>query len=363
MLWSLSLLFGCAAGGEILHRATGIPVPGTVIGMVLLFAGLCLVGRGGRPVSLPAGDGLLSYLALFFVPPGVGAVLRVASLAQSWPAVLFGILGSSVLALAITGRVAQALLLVAGPPSRRAGQRPVGARAVNAGISGLLLIGGTLLAFEAGRLLQRRLGGNALANPVLIAVLLMAGMVKLTGFSAAAYLDAVRPLELLLGPATVALALPLYRSAARIREAIMPVVVGVLTGCAVAAVSVVAIATALGAPPLLLRSIATKSVTAAISMGVAQQIGGDPQLAAALAVLTGISGAVICVRVLDLAGVRDPRARGLATGVTAHGIGTARMLAESAEAGAFSGLAMGAAGFAAGILVPIAAAVLNGFLR
>ncbi len=130
-----------------MHRATGLPVPGTVIGMILLFAGLCLAGREGTPVSLPAADGLLSYLALFFVPPGVGAALRVASLAQSWPAV---------------------------------------------------------------------------------------------------------------------------------------------------------------------------------------------------------------------AGVRDPRARGLATGVTAHGIGTARMLAESPEAGAFSGLAMGLAGFAVGVLMPLLSTLLGG---
>ncbi len=226
-------------------------------------------------------------------------------------------------------------------------------------MSGLLLLAGTLLAFETGVRLQRRLGGNALANPVLVAVVLMAAVVKLTGISGAAYLNAVRPLDLLLGPATVALALPLYRSAPRIRQAIMPVMLGVLTGGAVAAVSVVAIAATLEAPSLLLRSIATKSITVAISMSVAKEIGGDPQLAAALTVLTSISGAVICVRVLDLAGVRDPRARGLATGVTAHGIGTARMLTESAEAGAFSGLAMGLAGFAGGVLVPLAFKLLG----
>lgn len=110
MLWSFSVLFGCTAAGEMLHRVTGLPVPGTVIGMVLLLAGLCLAGHGGRPTSLPAADGLLAYFALFFVPPGVGAALRVASMAQSWPAIVFGILGSSVLALIVTGRVAQMLL-------------------------------------------------------------------------------------------------------------------------------------------------------------------------------------------------------------------------------------------------------------
>ena len=208
--------------------------------------------------------------------------------------------------------------------------------------------------------MQRRLGGSALANPVLIAVLLVAAALKATGIPFAAYAEGVRPLSLLLGPATVALALPLCRNWARIRQALLPVLAGVGAGAATAAVSAVAIAAALGGSDLLLRSIATKSATAAISMAVAQEIRGDPALAAGLAVLTGISGAVICTAVLDVAGVRDQRARGLATGVTAHGIGTARMLALDAEAGAFSGLAMGLAGFAVGVLVPLAAAWLRG---
>ena len=224
----------------------------------------------------------------------------------------------------------------------------------------LVPLAGTLLAFEAGVRVQRRLGGSALANPVLIAVLLVAAALKATGIPFAAYAEGVRPLSLLLGPATVALALPLCRNWARIRQALLPVLAGVGAGAATAAVSAVAIAAALGGPDLLLRSIATKSATAAISMAVAQEIRGDPALAAGLAVLTGISGAVICTAVLDLAGVRDQRARGLATGVTAHGIGTARMLALDAEAGAFSGLAMGLAGFAVGVLVPLAAAWLRG---
>jgi predicted murein hydrolase (TIGR00659 family) len=225
-------------------------------------------------------------------------------------------------------------------------------------MNGLLALAATLLAFEAGVRLQRRCNGMALANPVLVAVVLMTAVLSLTGTSAAAYFDAMQPLTLLLGPATVALALPLYRSASSIRRAIMPVLIGVFAGGTIAALTAVAVASVLGAPPTVIYSIASKSVTAAISMGVAKEIGGDPQLAAALSVLTGISGAVICVRLFNLLGIRDPRARGVAAGVTAHGIGTARMLAESPEAGAFSGLAMGLTGMAAGILLPFIAAAL-----
>jgi putative effector of murein hydrolase len=222
-------------------------------------------------------------------------------------------------------------------------------------LAALLPLAGTLLAFEVGLLLQRRFGGAPLANPVLIAVMLVACCLAATGTPTATYLDGVAPLSLLLGPATVALAIPLFRCLPRIREALLPTLVGVVIGSIVASASAVGIAAALGAGDLVVRSIASKSVTAAISMAVAREIGGDPVLATGLSVLTGISGAILCTLVFDLAGVRDARARGIATGIAAHGIGTARMLSLNAEAGAFSGLAMGLAGFVAGIGIPLAA--------
>ncbi len=110
MLWSLAVLIACQVLGELLHDLIGLPVPGTVIGMALLLIGLFLYGKKGRAASLPAADSLLPYLALFFVPPGVSAVMGISRILPVWPAVAFGILGSSVLTLAIAGRVAQALL-------------------------------------------------------------------------------------------------------------------------------------------------------------------------------------------------------------------------------------------------------------
>ena len=110
MLWSLAVLVACQALGELLHALIGLPVPGTVIGLALLLLGLSLYGRRGRVASLPAADGLLPYLALFFVPPGVSAVMGIGRLLPVWPAVALGILGSSVLTLVVAGRIAQALL-------------------------------------------------------------------------------------------------------------------------------------------------------------------------------------------------------------------------------------------------------------
>jgi putative effector of murein hydrolase len=116
-----------------------------------------------------------------------------------------------------------------------------------------------------------------------------------------------------------------------------------------------AIARALGAAPQTVLSMAPKSVTTPIAMGVAEQIGGLPSLTAALVLITGISGAVMGPWILDRLRIRDARARGLAMGTASHGIGTARALQENETAGAFSGLAMGLNGVVTAILVPILA--------
>jgi len=113
------------------------------------------------------------------------------------------------------------------------------------------------------------------------------------------------------------------------------------------------IAAHLGAGRQIVLSLAPKSVTAPIAMGIAEQIGGLPSLTAALVILTGITGAVFGTLILDRLGVKDPRARGLALGTASHGIGTARALQESETAGAFSGLAMGLNGVVTALLVPV----------
>ncbi len=210
----------------------------------------------------------------------------------------------------------------------------------------------TLLAFEAGLRIQRKLNGAAMANPVLTAVLLVVAMLKATSQSAEDYASSVQALPFLLGPATISLAVPLHRSLPRIRQAFGPVLVGIAIGVLTATLSAVLTVGALGASKLIVLSVSTKTATAAIAMAVAADIGADPSLAAGLSILTGIIGAVICTGVLDLVGVHDARARGLATGIAAHGIGTARMLALDAEAGAFAGLAMGLSGILVSVLIP-----------
>ena len=212
---------------------------------------------------------------------------------------------------------------------------------------------GTLAAYEAGLRVQRRFAGAAWANPVLIAVTLVTVVLAALGVSAADYMSGVQPLTMLLGPATIALAVPLYRSLPQVRVALIPILATVAVGGTIAIGTAVAVAQWLGAPSFVVHAMATKSMTAAVAIAVAPQIGGDPSLAAGIAVLTGIVGAVIFTTVLDWSGVHDERARGLATGTAAHGIGTARLLALAPGAGAFSSLAMSLTGLLGGIVLPM----------
>ena len=212
----------------------------------------------------------------------------------------------------------------------------------------------TLVAFEGARRVQRALGGAALANPVAIAVALVVGLLRVADRPAEEYAASVQVFSMLLGLATVSLGVSIHRSLPRIRQAFHPVLVGVLVGVVISTFSATWTAAMLGAPRSLLLSISTKTATAAVAVPVAREIGADPNLAAGISILTGIVGAVLCTGLLDLARVRDARARGLATGVAASGIGTARMLSLDAEAGGFASLGMGLSGILVGVVVPIA---------
>lgn len=217
----------------------------------------------------------------------------------------------------------------------------------------------TLLAYLAGRRLYTLAKGSPLLNPVLVAVVTLIVLLKLTHTDYQTYFQGAQFVHFLLGPATVAIALPLYRQLHALRRSAPAVAAALVIGSAVASLSAMALAKALGAAPQTVLSMAPKSVTTPIAMGVAEQIGGLPSLTAALVLITGIIGAVVGPWLLDRLKIRDQRARGLAMGTASHGIGTARALAESQTAGAFAGLAMGLNGVVTALLVPILAAWFN----
>ena len=211
----------------------------------------------------------------------------------------------------------------------------------------------TLLAWLAGLRVHEAARGNPIVNPVLVAVLLIVAVLLAAGIPYADYFAGAQFVHFLLGPATVALALPLYRQWSLVRGSAVAILVSLAAGSAFAVASAVALGVAFGAPLSVIASLAPKSVTTPVAMGVAEEIGGLPGLTAAIVILSGIVGASLGTLALNLARVRDWRARGLAIGTAAHGIGTARALVVNETAGAFSGLAMGLNALATALALPL----------
>lgn len=217
----------------------------------------------------------------------------------------------------------------------------------------LVWLTATLIAYLAGDGLFRLSGRRPVVNPVLIAVALLAGLLLATGTPYATYFEGAQFVHFMLGPATVALAVPLYANRARIRRAFLPMLAALLAGSVTAILSALAIARAFGVSGEVLASLAPKSATAPVALGVSQSIGGSPTLTAVLVILTGITGAVIATPLLNLLRIRDKRARGFATGTAAHGIGTARAFQVSETAGAFAGIGMGLNALLTALIAPI----------
>lgn len=218
----------------------------------------------------------------------------------------------------------------------------------------------TLVAYQAGYWLYRKSGHNPLVNPVLIAVVALVALLTLTGVDYPTYFEGAQFVHFLLGPATVALAIPLFQQLRQLRKSMLAITVSVVVGSLTAAGSAVGIAWLLGASRETMLSLAPKSVTTPIAMGIAEKIGGLPPLTAVLVILTGMTGAMLTTHTLNFLGIKDWRARGLAIGVASHGIGTARAILVHPLAGAFAGLAMGLNGVATALLLPMLAAWFGG---
>jgi predicted murein hydrolase (TIGR00659 family) len=219
--------------------------------------------------------------------------------------------------------------------------------------SPLFFLSLTLVAYLGGMALYRRSGQNPLLNPVLIAMSAIILLLVVTGTEYRTYFAGAQFVHFLLGPATVALAVPLYRQVQRVRQSLLAIVVAVVSGSLTAIASAVGIAWLLGASTQTVLSIAPKSVTAPVAMAIAEQVGGLPTLTAPIVILTGITGAMTATTLLRILRIGDWRAGGLAIGVASHGIGTARAFQINELAGAFSGLAMGLNALVTAILLPL----------
>lgn len=190
-------------------------------------------------------------------------------------------------------------------------------------------------------------------QPVLLSMTLVIGVLLLCGIDYADYRASVNMLSVFLGPATVALAVPLFLNLKRIRQLFWPVLLTLLLAGSLATALGIGFGWLLGADHVIQMTLLPKSVTSPIAMLVAEQLGGIAALAAVFVLLTGVIGAIFGPALLTRLGVRSPAARGMALGLTAHAVGTAQALQEGEETGAFSALAMSLMGVASAILLPL----------
>jgi predicted murein hydrolase (TIGR00659 family) len=224
--------------------------------------------------------------------------------------------------------------------------------------SPLLWLTVTLLVYAVADAISSATQRHPLANPVLHSIWVIGLFLQLTGTPYTSYFAGAQFVHFLLGPATVALAVPLYENRQVVAASILPMAAALLAGSVTAVVSVVVLAEAAGMPRDVVLSLAPKSVTAGVAMGISESLHADPSLTAVTVILTGIMGAIVVTPLMDGIGVTDFRARGFAVGIAAHGIGTARAFQVDMIAGAFAAIAMSLNALLTSLLVPVAVTIL-----
>jgi len=217
----------------------------------------------------------------------------------------------------------------------------------------LLWLTVTLAVYAMADMISRRAGRHPLANPVLMSILAVSLILKVSGTPYRTFFEGAQFIHFLLGPATVALAFPLYEHRHAVKKALLPMALALIAGSSTALISAVLIASFLGVPHDMLLSLAPKSVTAGVAMGITEKLGGDPTLTAVLVILTGMTGAIIVTPLFNLLKIKDYRARGFALGIASHGIGTARAFQVDPVAGTFAGIAMGLNAMLTSFLLPL----------
>lgn len=224
----------------------------------------------------------------------------------------------------------------------------------------LLLLTFTIGAFLCGVSLERRTG-SSLANPTLVAIVAVGMLMRASGISYPEYFRGVYLLHFLLGPATVALAIPLARSLNHLRKSLRATLIALIAGSLTGAVSAYALVRLTGGGRLLAITMMPKSLTTPIAIAVSQDVGGIPSLTAVFAIMAGILMAVALPYLQRLLRIEDEAAAGLAAGTAGSGIATARAIAIGPLAAAFAGVAIGANGLITALLMPYLIRVMNHF--
>jgi len=211
----------------------------------------------------------------------------------------------------------------------------------------------TLGAFLVGDYLYKKSKLNPLVNPVAISILIVSTVLLTLDVSYDRYFNGAKFIHFMLGPATVALAIPIYEKKDLIFKEIKPIIFSILLGIPFAILITYYLASFFNLNQDIILTMIPRNVTAPIAMGIAELIGGIPSLTAIITIITGIVGASLGTFALNIFKIKDMSARGFGFGLASHGIGTARAMSKNKTAGVFAELAMGLSGIATSIFVII----------
>ncbi|MFH5837228.1 LrgB family protein [Proteiniclasticum sp. C24MP] len=210
----------------------------------------------------------------------------------------------------------------------------------------------TLIAYEAGLYLQRRTG-LALLNPLLISTVLIILFLIITGIDYENYNAGGKIVSFFITPATVALAVPLYRNFKLLTANLWPIFLGITGGVIINFVTVYFLVKFTGLEEQFFYSLVPKSVTTPIGLELSQQIGGIPQITIAAIIISGLTGVILGPIIFKIFKIDDKVARGIAYGTTSHALGTTKALEEGEIEGSMSGLSIGIAGLLTAVIVPL----------
>lgn len=218
----------------------------------------------------------------------------------------------------------------------------------------------TLGSFKLGIIIYEKFNKHTLLQPIIVAYTIIMSVLFISGVSYEEYFKGVEIIHFFLGPATVALALPLYNNLKYIKSLFIPIMITLIVAGVFSILIAVVLLWALDAQLATILSMTTKSITAPIAIITSEQIGAIPSLAVGFVIITGIIGALLGTSIFKLLKIKHDTSKGFALGLVSHGIGTARAIEISEKAAAFSALAMGLSGIFTAVFLPLIIQFLKG---
>jgi len=217
----------------------------------------------------------------------------------------------------------------------------------------------TLLSYKIGIIIYEKFNKHTLLQPIITSYITILLLITYTNTSFEEYFKSVEIIHFFLGPATVALALPLYNNLKHLKALLIPILATLFIAGVFSIVLAVGLLWLLGAELPTILSMTTKSITAPIAVITSEQIGAIPSLAVGFVIITGMIGAIFGTMIFKLIGIKHETSKGFALGLVSHGIGTARAIEIGEKAAAFSALAMGLSGILTAVFLPLIIQMIN----